>query len=187
MKNSLYPSAKQDKQQSEIVIDREFIKKMPVFSGLNDPEIDAVCEKLHEITVAAGDTIIRDGEKGDTMYLLLYGEVDVSKQLTLRVSRRKFDQRDKQFIRLNAGMYAFFGEMAMFEDESIRSATVTATEESRLAQINQKDFNDLCESNHRIGFLLLRNIIKVLCGRLNKANQDVLKLTTAFSIALETH
>jgi len=167
------------------VIDIEFLKEMPIFSDLTKSQLSGIRAYMKELAVDIGDTIIKDGEKGNTMYLLLEGEVEVSKRLTLKVSQRGFDERDKQFIRLNAASYAFFGEMALFEKESIRSATVTATEESRLAVIAKEDFEQLCKKDYKIGYIILRNIIGVLCKRLNKANQDILKLTTAFSIAVE--
>ena len=158
---------------------------MPIFHGLSEEELRAVQNYMDTAVFHAGESIIKDGEKGDTMYLLLEGEVEVSKRLTLKVSQGDFDERDKQFIRLNADSHSFFGEMALFEEDSIRSASVTATEESKLAVINKNDFNKLCESDFKIGCIILHNIIRVLSSRLNKANQDILKLTTAFSIALK--
>ncbi|MFC1554007.1 cyclic nucleotide-binding domain-containing protein [candidate division KSB1 bacterium] len=112
-------------------------------------------------------------------------EVEIFKRLIFKVSQKDFDERDKQLIRLNADMQAFFGEMALFEKESIRSATVTATEKSRLAVITKENFEELCESYLKLGYTILRNIVQVLVSRLNKANQYVLKLTTAFSFAIE--
>lgn len=167
------------------MIDINFIKEMPVFCGLSEDQLKKILEYATETEYSTGETIIRDGEKGDTMYLLLNGEVEVSKRLTLKVSQRDFDERDKQFVRLNAISHAFFGEMALFEKESIRSATVTAIEPSKLAVINKSDFEQLCQTDFQIGYVILRNIIEVLCKRLNKANIDIVKLTTAFSIAIE--
>ena len=167
------------------MIDTKFLKKTHLFFGLSESQLEKIRKYMTEITVKSGETIIKDGEKGDTMYLLLKGEVEVSKRLTLRVSQMDFGERDKQFIRLNAAKHAFFGEMALFEKGSIRSATVTTIEESSLAVISKTNFEKLCESDHLIGYIVLRNIIEVLCNRLNKANQDILKLTTAFSIAIE--
>jgi len=167
------------------MIDTGFLKKTNLFFGLSDTQLEEIQKYMTEVHVKSGEVIIRDGEKGNKMYLLLEGEVEVSKRLTLRVSQVGFDERDKQFIRLNAEQHPFFGEMALFEKESIRSATVTATEESRLAVISKANFEKLCEYDYKIGYIILRNIIIVLCDRLNRANRDILKITTAFSIALE--
>ncbi len=167
------------------MIDTSFLKEMPIFAGLTNEELRSLSEYLVIETADSGEIIIKDGEKGDKMYLLLEGEVEISKRLTLKVSHGDFDERDKQLIRLNADSRAFFGEMALFEDESIRSATVSTTEASKLAAMNKDDFNKLCKSDYKIGYTILSNIIKVLSGRLNKANTDILKLTTAFSIALK--
>lgn len=169
------------------MIDTDFLQKMSIFKGLDDKELDVVKEYFDVESYSAGDTIICDCEIGNKMYLLLEGEVEISKRLTLKVSQSDFDERDKQLIRLNADMNTFFGEMALFEDDSIRSASVITTEESRCAVITKENFEKLCKFDFKIGYVILHNIINVLCKRLNKANQDILKLTTAFSIALKSN
>jgi CRP-like cAMP-binding protein len=140
---------------------------------------------MKQITVKAGDPIIKDGEIDDTMYILLSGEVEVTKRLTLRVSKIEFDERDKQIIRMKVESRPFFGEMALFEKENIRSAAVVATEDSTLAKISKANFEKLCNADYEMGYMIFRNITGVLVDRLNIENIDVLKLTTAFSIALE--
>jgi CRP/FNR family transcriptional regulator, cyclic AMP receptor protein len=82
------------------------------------------------------------------------------------------------------GFFAF-GEMALFDENSKRSATVTATTPCDLGVIKNADFVALAESETDLGFRVFMNIAKKLSDDLNRANQDVLNLTTAFSFSLQ--
>jgi CRP-like cAMP-binding protein len=73
--------------------------------------------------------------------------------------------------------------MAILEDEP-RSATVTASTDCDLYEINKKDLLALGERRPDIGYRIILRIAEVLCSRLRKSNRDILKLTTALSISL---
>jgi CRP-like cAMP-binding protein len=119
------------------------------------------------------------------MFILLDGEVEVSKSLLLKVTGHGLDQRDKSLIRLTGNDFAFFGEMTLFDSNAERSASVIAKSKCVLAEIAQKDFFELTESDHEIGYHVLKNLIKIISNRLEKTTKDVLKLTTALSLALD--
>jgi hypothetical protein len=64
-------------------------------------------------------TFEQDGEIGDTFFLLLDGEVEVTKALVMRMSRQEVDHTDKSFLRLSSATHPtfgkpVFGEMALF-------------------------------------------------------------------------
>ena len=119
------------------------------------------------------------------MFILLDGEVEVSKTLLLKVAGHGLDKGDKSLIRLTGNDFAFFGEMTLFDSNAERSASVIATSDCVLAEIAQKDFFELAEADHEIGYHVLKNLIKIISNRLEKTTKDVLKLTTALSLALE--
>jgi CRP/FNR family cyclic AMP-dependent transcriptional regulator len=73
--------------------------------------------------------------------------------------------------------------MAMFEND-VRSATLTASTDCVLYEIKRDDFERLTQQNCALGYKLVRKIAEVLCNRVRQGNQDILKLTTALSIAL---
>ena len=166
-------------------IDTGFLKKIPLFIGLSDNKLEMIKQIIKEKTVEAGSTIIKEGTKGTEMFILLDGEVEVSKSLLLKIAGRGMDQRDKSLIRLTGNDYAFFGEMALFDKDAERSASVIAKSNCVIAEITQEDFFKLAESDHEIGYHVLKNIVTIISNRLDKTTQDVLKLTTALSLALE--
>ncbi|MBX7150817.1 cyclic nucleotide-binding domain-containing protein [bacterium] len=166
------------------MLEIEFLKKFPLFAGLTDAKLEKLKSIMNEVDYAAKSTIIKDGDRGEEMFLLLSGDVEISKQMML-----KFDEdtagKDKSLIRLSSKFYACFGEMALFEENSERSATVTTVAECRLAIIRRADFAKLVDSDYEIGYIIFRNLARIISDRLKKANKDILKLTTAFVLAVE--
>ena len=183
-------------------ISHEQILRINYFSKLADDQAGKVARIVRPTSIDAGEDIIKDGDSGDAMYLLLQGQVEVSKNLFVKGSDG-FHQARKAMVRLESkdpppadkppnpsnvltipGFFAF-GEMALFDENSKRSATVTAVTPCNLGLIKNADFVALAESDTNLGFRVFMNIAKKLSEDLNRANQDVLNLTTAFSFALQ--
>jgi len=166
-------------------VDIAFLKKIPIFTGLTDDQLARVMRIMNVRSVDTGASIIREHEHGTDMFILLAGEVEVSKTLLLKIAGRGLDQRDKMLQKLSANDYAFFGEMGLFDDRSVRSASIVALTPCDIAVITKEDFFRLAEGDTAIGYTILKNIVRILSVRLEKNNRDVLKLTTALSLALE--
>lgn len=167
----------------------EDLRLFNIFKGLSDEKLTKIAGTMTLQEVGKGESIIREGDAGDTFYLLMEGAVEITKVLVMRTSRQQVDRTDKSLIQLKSDPHPefgkpAFGEMALFRDSSKRSATVTATQPSRLGVIHHNDFLELCEQDQEIGFRVLKNIATVLSDRLVKANQDILNLTTALSFVL---
>ncbi|MDE3057428.1 MAG: cyclic nucleotide-binding domain-containing protein [Bacteroidota bacterium] len=166
-------------------IDIEFLKNIPLFKGLAEEKLERIRKVIVEKTVGAGTTVIKEGDKGSEMFILLEGEVEVSHSLLLKVAGHGMNQHDKSLIRFNGSQHPFFGEMALFDENSERTATVVAKTTCALAVIPQESFFQLAEADHEIGYYVVRNLTKIISVRLEKTTKDVLKLTTALSLALE--
>lgn len=162
------------------------LSRFPILEGLNESQLLKIREIIRERKMAAGDMITREGERGDELFLLLAGRVEVSKSLTLHMGREGLDTRDKSLTVLRAEDAPYFGEMALLREDSRRTATVKAVDVCLLGIIHRQDFIALCEKEAALGYRLLLNIAKTLVDRLEKMNQDILKLTTAFSLALKS-
>lgn len=90
--------------------------EMNLLSLFKNPEVTE--------TYAAGQTVLAEGSPGDSMYVVLEGEVDI------RVGDTLVD---------TAGPGDIVGEMALI-DSTVRSASAVATTECRLAPVNEKRF-----------------------------------------------
>lgn len=163
----------------------ELLKHVPIFHGLSAEQIDKLNPIISVSGVRQGTLIIKDGDRGDEMFVLLDGEVEISKNMTIPLTEGPLSHREKSLIRLTSKHYACFGEMALFEENSERSATVTAVTDCKLAMIRREDFTRIVETDTHIGFIVFRNLARIISDRLRKANKDILKLTTAFILAIQ--
>lgn len=161
----------------------EALRHIDLFAGLTEQQIArlvAACDRAH---FPAGSVIVQEGAEGHCMYILIEGEVEISKTMTLRLSPGEVGQREKSLTRLKAGNNAFFGEMALVEGGE-RSATAVAARSCSILCMARDSFERLVAEDPSLGYLVLRNILKVLTLRLRRANEDIVKLTTALSLAL---
>ena len=161
------------------------LKEFTLFKGLGDDEIAEFSGVTHAIKVSAGENFITEGEIGDSIFFLLDGEVEINQVLTLPMGKGSVDNREKAIIKLSSEIRPMFGEMSLFHADDRRSASVKALTDCRLVKISKNDLFRICDGHPETGYKILLNMCGVLCGNLIKANRNVLKLTTAFSLVLE--
>lgn len=163
------------------MIDLQTLGAIPLFAGLTEAQLAAVLRIARSRQVPGGTVILREGDHGDSLFVLVSGAVEVFKQLGLPGSRRPDWSVEKTLVRIPAPH--FFGEMGLV-GETERSATVIAHADCELLEIGKAEFDRLAESDLLLGYHLIRNIAAALSARLRHTDQDVLKLTIALSLAL---
>jgi CRP-like cAMP-binding protein len=161
----------------------EKIIKAPLFKGLTKEEMENVLSVAHEIKWREDDTVITEGEMGETMYIIYSGSVKVSKRLTLPQLSDERGPSEKTLIRMDAVEPIVVGEVAMLT-KAERSATITATKECLALEISGPELAKLCEADTKIGFKIMGNLAHILSDRLRQTNRDVIRLATALSVAL---
>ncbi len=161
----------------------EVIKKSFIFENLDDREVEEILRISHERRFPKGETITQEGERGDSMYILFDGSVEVSKTLTMKLEEGDFTEREKILTRFKAEDNLVFGEMAMIDKEK-RSASVVSTTDCILLEIKREDFLGLIEKMPEMGVKILKKMAELLARRLRDSSQDVIRLSTALSIAL---
>ncbi len=127
-----------------------FLKSVNLFSGLSGEELAPVAAIAVEEPREAGEDILREGELGDTLYLIVEGRVRI--------------HRGGQTLAV-LGERESFGEMAIL-DPAPRSATATAETDVTLLALTEADFRELLEEKHAIAL----GIIQVLTRRLREAD-----------------
>jgi CRP/FNR family transcriptional regulator, cyclic AMP receptor protein len=159
------------------------LKAIPILRDLDEKELAEFLRITRRLQISKGSAVIREGEAGSTMFILVEGVVEISKSLVMKMGREDFQDRDKILTKLSSTDHAVFGEVALFE-QGKRTATVAALTDCTLLEITRDAFLGLGEENPRIGYKISRNIAQMLCSRLRKADEDTIKLTTALSLAL---
>ncbi len=126
-----------------------------------------LCRREH---FAAGDVVVREGDTGDKMYILAQGTVEVRKRTPHGESYTVSE--------LSHTGESFFGEVALIEDD-VRTATVVCKSDCELYVMSRREFVELGERDRKLGLVVTRQIARILCHRLRKANEDVVALFAA--------
>ncbi|MDX2497466.1 MAG: cyclic nucleotide-binding domain-containing protein [Desulfobacterales bacterium] len=136
------------------------LRGIDIFESLSVSELAATVSVVEEIDCTPGEIIIQEGTVGDTMYLVIKGEVSVIKDLG--------EINEIEIDRIKAGDY--FGEMALFED-AVRSVSIRIEEPSRFMVLNKQEFKELVREYPQIAL----EICKVLSGRIRNLHTKIEK------------
>ena len=166
--------------------DYNLFKNYLIFDGLSEDEIKKFIDLMKFKKVKDNEVIIKEGDDGDTIVLLLSGEVSITQALTLKNSKTIMDNREKASIRIDSKKsHHFFGEISLFNEVDKRTATITATTDCEIAILDDNDIINLCNKNHSLGYKIMKNLAEKLASSLERTNNQVLKLTTVFSLILD--
>jgi len=162
----------------------DIISKSPLFQDVSEETIKKLSNACRELSYNKGYDIVKDGEQGDCMYLLKSGTVSITKKLTM-LEDQDLDIKDKELKHMSAEQNAFFGEMVVCSGTDERSATVSTVTECELLELSSEDINRILDEDPKSAASFYKNLAKMLTNRLRKSNTDILKLTTALSLALD--
>ena len=148
------------------------IRDISLFKSLKDNE--ELLSKIAEIIVVKSfsrDTyIIKEGEIGNSMYILIKGTVSIEKTTSMGdvFSVAKLSETNN----------VYFGEPALM-DNDVRSASVITITDTVCYMINKDTFDNFCEDNPMIGYLIIKDIAISLANKLRKTTNDNLVLINA--------
>jgi CRP/FNR family transcriptional regulator len=136
----------------------ELLGGVTIFSGLTPAELLDLASVAVPRRWSSGEVIFREGDNGDTCYVVEYGSV--------RVTRNHSDGRTITLAELRPG--DLFGELAMFDSER-RSATVEAVEDTSGVALLAGDLRRLLLRHPEISIKLLA----AFADRLKEANERI--------------
>ncbi len=139
----------------------DLLRGVYIFSEVSEKHLEEILSHCKEKNVNKHEVIVSENEKGDSMYLILDGEVKVS----------LVAEDGKEIILSTLRKGDFFGEMSLLDGEP-RSANVIALTSSDLLELSRNDFlSEILSNKHIAGAVL-----KVLSRRLREANERILGL-----------
>ena len=175
-------------------IDKNKVKDFKIFNNINNDGIKLFLDKMKLRSYKEDDIIMQEGDEGNSILLLLNGEINITKALTLPTNKRNDnlqtqlsinDNREKEIIRCNAKNNIIIGEISLFSKKNERTATVKALTNCDIAYLEKDVFFDICNKNTEIGYKVINNLTQIITQRLIDTNHQVLKLTTAFSLIVD--
>ena len=143
-------------------MDIALLKQAPIFADLDEGELARVAEVCKEQKFQGAETVFKEGEPGNRLYIIAEGEV--------RISRNIPGSGEEALAVLKKG--SVFGEMAIF-DRSERSTDAIANADSVLITITRSDFELLMDFNRDIAYKVLWAVVRLLSARLRVTNDNL--------------
>lgn len=141
------------------------LARVEIFKSVPSNVLKELTHKMSLNFLEADQVIIRQGERGSSMFVVLKGDVKV---------------HDKEYTIANLSEESFFGEFSLLDDEP-RSLSVTTLVPSVVGNIQQADFYEILNQHPEI----TRDIIKVMLRRLRNQNQQIIMQLRQRQVELE--
>lgn len=127
------------------------LQTLDLFEGLTTRQLSGLAQVVREVTFAAGEAIVTEGEYDDSMYFIVRGAVRILKGDTPVADLASRD---------------FFGEMAVFDGER-RSATARAVTEVHALRLSRNDLFEVMEDQPAIGIGICQTLVRRVRGLLD--------------------
>ena len=148
MKKNDFPSTQEAAMQAATISLTDkilYLKKIEIFSDLSINELAAVASVTEEVFFDEGETVFEEGARGDTLFLVVEGDVAVVKDCNA----------DKQIELDSIGAGDYFGEMALFGDDR-RSATIRVKKASRFLTLHKQELQEIVREFPQIALHVCR-------------------------------
>ncbi len=123
-----------------------FLQDVDIFEFTSTEDLAHIAAITDEVEIKADETIFKEGEFPDAMYIVSEGKVSLS-----RAGQEVMVAEHKDV----------FGTWALFDDEP-RVATATTLEDTRLLRIDKEEFIDLLADHVAITQSVLKTMVKRL-------------------------
>ncbi len=151
------PGQRDEDRAKQLQLKRDLLAKMPLFRPLSDRELLRVLQVTHVVPYQDGSTVMKEGETGDELFIVLSGRV-------------KIVRGGSVIATLSPG--AHVGEMALVRNQP-RSATVVSDGPSELMVIRRREFFELLRNEQGLAVKLLWQFLGVLADRLAETSKEL--------------
>jgi CRP/FNR family cyclic AMP-dependent transcriptional regulator len=138
------------------------LKGVAIFHDLDDDELAQLADVCRVEKFVSGEYVFREGETGNRLYLIVEGEV--------RISRNVPGSGEEALAVLKPG--AIFGEMSVF-DRSERSTDAISNGGTTTYTIGRTDFEMLLDLDRELAFKVLWSCVRLLSFRLRNTNDSL--------------
>ena len=159
--------AVQSEETAEAQSRMEALRKIPLFRHLTYKEQTAVLSIATTRTFPGGREIVTEGQPGEELFVVIRGRVAI-------------ETNGVEIAELRAGGH--FGEMGLI-DNGPRSATVRATEPTRVMVISRSDLMNLMKRESILAVKMLWSFVQVLSDRLRAANSELSEARQELAVA----
>lgn len=158
--------------------DIEKLRNIPLFSGLSEAMLGEFSGYFKQTAYPAGTVIFKEKTMGDSLYIIVDGEVVIEKAL---------DERGAEFKQLAIlGAGEFFGEMAVIEGQT-RFAQARAGRDSALYEVGREQFFAFIKEHPQTGISIFTQIMRVTMRRLQHTSSELTMLFDLSRMLTQQH
>ena len=144
------------------------LRRIKILAGLNDAQLERLTQFLELQAVTQWSVIVKQGEPGEAMFLILEGEL-----------RARTMSGGKETILATFGPGDFFGEMSLF-DHGPRSADVVANVDGTVLKFSSTAFNRLVQEAPDLAAPFLQATARTMAARIRADNKRLDRITQQF-------
>lgn len=122
-----------------------------VFRGLDEKGLEELRRVSEVHTYPEQTTLIKQGDKGSTLYVIVEGRVAVT---------QKLEDGQERLLGIR-GPREFFGELALL-DETPRMASCVTLTETRVLEITEETFDKVLDNSPAIAYAIMRHVVDML-------------------------
>ncbi len=141
---------------------QDILRKIPIFKGLNEESLQSLQVLLEKEVVPANIRIIEEGAPGNSMFILLMGNV--------RITKNAGGGKQVLITIFEGGTY--FGELALIDNRP-RSANVTTDTESVVLRLRKNIFDKMLNENNEFAALFYKNCLQETIARIRETANNL--------------
>lgn len=141
------------------------VSKSQFFAEFSQEDISILSGYMEVYRAQPGEILIREGDAGDFMLLIVEGEIDILKK----------DQRGGQQHMTSAGPGMTLGEMSMIDGEP-RFATCMASQTTTFAVLTRDNMAKIILDHQSLGSKILVKMVTMLSLRLRQTSARLLRV-----------
>lgn len=130
----------------------------PLFSALDEEAAERLIASMSTRTVSRGETLFREGDRGDSLYVITTGKV--------KLGRTSGDGRESLLSVLGPG--EMFGELSLF-DPGPRLTSATAVSDSTVIGLHNEDLRAFLDEHPAVAMQMLAGLAR----RLRRTNEGM--------------
>ena len=152
-----------------------FLRKVSILQDFSDNELRILANFCHLRNFNHGETIFRQGDQGVGFYLIYQGIVQIFVDDEEEENTEVEEKSERKKFVLSLEQFDYFGELALIQNNSLRSATMVAKDHVQLLGIFRPDYEELVQEYPIVAAKLLQSIALVVTKRLFSLIEEVKK------------
>jgi len=144
----------------------EALKKIRFFNGLDDADLGLLAKYCNDRSYGVGELCQIEGQQSSRIHFMLTGKVGA----VAYIPNITFARSEIILDTLTVG--EIFGWSSLIK--GVPWSTLRVLEETSVLYIDAEDLINICESNYRIGYTLMKNLSMLIASRLKRNRISIL-------------